>query len=246
MVKAPTISLNEFEIEFYHRYGYLSVSAVTTPEEIRWMKGVYDRLFENGAGRKEGNWLDLSGTEGQDKSSTLPQIMYPQKYVPELQDTLYWANATQIARQLLGEAAEFQFDHAINKPPRAGSVTPWHQDEAYWDPALEYDSSSIWMPLQEATLDNGCMQFVPGSQALGVQPHHPINEKAHGLEIDQIDLSRSAACPLPAGGATIHSSRTLHYTGPNLTEQPRRAYILAFGVLPRPRSEPRNFYWRVH
>jgi ectoine hydroxylase-related dioxygenase (phytanoyl-CoA dioxygenase family) len=146
---------------------------------------------------------------------------------------------------LLGLAADFQFDHAINKPPRTGAETPWHQDEAYWDPALEYSAFSIWMPLQEATLDNGCMQFVPDSHQLGVQPHHHIGNdpKVHGLEIDQIDASRAVACPLPAGGATIHSSQTLHYAGPNLTDQPRRAYILAFSAPPKPRAVTRSFPW---
>jgi hypothetical protein len=51
------------------------------------------------------------------------------------------------------------------------------------------------------------------------------------------------ACELPAGGATIHSSKTLHYTGPNVSAGPRRAYILGFGVPPTPLDEPRDFYW---
>jgi ectoine hydroxylase-related dioxygenase (phytanoyl-CoA dioxygenase family) len=242
----PTVILNEIEIEFYHRHGYLSLSAITTPEEIRGLRGLYDRLFSAGKGREEGDWIDLTGTEAEGMASTLPQIMHPARYAGELKETLYWANAAAIARQLLGPSAEFQFDHAINKPPRTGAATPWHQDEAYWDPALEYSALSIWMPLQEATLDNGCMQFVPGSHQLGVQPHHHIGNdpQVHGLEIDQIDATRAVACPLPAGGATIHSSRTLHYTGANLSDQPRRAYILAFSVPPKPLESPRVFPWQ--
>jgi ectoine hydroxylase-related dioxygenase (phytanoyl-CoA dioxygenase family) len=113
---------------------------------------------------------------------------------------------------------------------------------------LEYEELSIWIPLQEATLENGCMQFVPGTHLQEVLSHHPIGHDPRlvGLEVDEAEL-RSAgavACPLPAGGATVHHSRTLHYTGPNRSDGARRAYILAFGLPPKPRAVARNFYWQ--
>lgn len=46
---------------------------------------------------------------------------------------------------------------------------------------------------------------------------------------DDVDPKGAVACPLPAGGMTIHQPKTLHYTGPNRTNTPRRAYILFFG-----------------
>jgi ectoine hydroxylase-related dioxygenase (phytanoyl-CoA dioxygenase family) len=138
-------------------------------------------------------------------------------------------------------------DHAILKPPRHGAATPWHQDEAYWEPGLEYNSFSLWVPLQDATLENGCMQFVPGSHRLEVLPHHSINKdpRVHGLEVDGADTSAAQPCPIRAGDATAHLNRTLHYAGPNRTGAPRRAYILGFGTPPRKRSEPREFPWNV-
>src|SRR5205085_8106879 len=129
-------------------------------------------------------------------------------------------------------------DHAILKPALHGVETPWHQDEAYWDPAFEYESMSIWISLQEATEENGCMWFVPGSHRLDVLPHHSIdnNPRIHGLEVDGADVVKAIACPLPAGGCTIHHNRTLHYTGPNRSSQPRRALILGFGLPARQRA----------
>ncbi|NUQ65036.1 MAG: phytanoyl-CoA dioxygenase family protein [Pirellulales bacterium] len=119
-------------------------------------------------------------------------------------------------------------------------------DEAYWDPAFDYCSISIWVPLQDATLDNGCMQFIPRSHRQKVVPHHSIGRdpRVHGLETDAVDVSAAVACPVPAGGATVHHCRTLHYAGPNRTGQPRRAYIMIFGTPRQPRTEPRSFPWR--
>lgn len=244
---APTIVLTQDQIDFYHREGYLVLDAITTQEEVEWLRGIYDRLFEARAGREAGDQFDLGGTDEEGKEAALPQILNPSKYAPELRQGLFRANALTVAQQLLGPEAEPRGEHAIFKPARTGAETPWHQDEAYWDPNLNYESLSIWIPLQEATLENGCMQFVPGSHKEEVLSHHTINfdPRIHGLEVDAADTSRAVACPIPAGGATIHHNRILHYAGPNHSDIPRRAYILVFGLSPTESSESRDFYWNT-
>jgi ectoine hydroxylase-related dioxygenase (phytanoyl-CoA dioxygenase family) len=210
------------------------------------VRQIYDRLFAERAGRADGNQFDLAGTDEEDKEATLPQILGPVKYAPELAHFQFRANALAIARRLLGPEAEARGEHAILKPAHIGAETPWHQDEAYWDPGLEYNSISIWFPLQEATVENGCMQFIPGSHRRGVQPHHSINNdpRIHGLVIDEVDPTKAVACPIPAGGVTIHHCRAAHYAGPNQTNAPRRAYILIFAIPPKKRGAARDFYWQ--
>lgn len=243
----PTLTLTDEQIAFYHREGYLTLPAITTPDEVEQLRAVYDRLFETQAGRAEGNQFDLGGTDEEGKTAALPQILSPSKYAPELGDTLLRANGLAIARQLLGPDMNFAGEHAILKPARYGAPTPWHQDEAYWDSDKEYNSFSIWVPLQEATLANGCMQFVPRSHREEVVPHHSIGHdpRVHGLEVDAAETAGAVACPLPPGGATIHHNRTLHYAGPNQSDIPRRAYIIGFGLPAKPRATPRDFYWNT-
>lgn len=241
----PTISLTSGQIEFYHASGYLAIESITTQDEIEWMRGIYDNLFAIRAGREDGNQFDLAGTDEEGMEAALPQILGPSNYAPELKDTLLRVNALHFARQLLGPEADGGGDHAILKPP-GGPETPWHQDEAYWDAAVLHEAISIWVPLQSATIENGCMWFVPGSHRLPVAPHHPIGNdpRVHGLEIDQADVSKAVACPIPAGGATIHHCRTLHYTGLNRSSEPRRAYIVGYGLPGVPLAPPRDFYWQ--
>jgi ectoine hydroxylase-related dioxygenase (phytanoyl-CoA dioxygenase family) len=242
----PTIILSREQIDFFHANGYLRMEVITTPEEVVRLRRAYDRIFSLRAGRDEGNQFDLAGADTDDVSASLPQILNPRKYAPELSGTLYEVNASAIAKQLLGPDAEFTGDHAIFKPAHSGAPTPWHQDEAYWDPGRNYRSVSFWMPLQEATRENGCMQFRPGSQKSEVIPHRSIggDTRIHGLEtVDPIDAADAVACPLPPGGATIHGSRTLHVTGANLSGVPRRAYILGFGTPSTPRADGRRFPW---
>lgn len=246
-MNTPTLTLTADQIAFYQREGYLRLPAITTAEEVTALCQIYDRLFATEAGRAEGDHLDLSSPDGDGQKAVLPQILNPSKYAPELAATRFRANAEVIARQLIGPEADFRGDHAIRKAAFSEAETPWHQDEAYWEPDLEYEELSIWIPLQPATLDNGCMHFIPGSQAQEVLPHHPIGNdpRVVGLEVDEAQTRAvgAVACPLPAGGATIHHSRTLHYTGPNRTAEPRRAYILAFGLPRKQRATARDFYW---
>lgn len=241
----PTHSLTTDQIEFYHQNGYLCIDSIMPFEEVDWMREIYDRLFREQAGRDVGDQFDLAGTDEEGKEAVLPQILGPAKYAPELRESQLWVNTEHMVRQLLGENASFGDGHMIYKPARIGAETPWHQDEAYWDPELDYTSMSIWVPLQEATVENGCMWFVPGSHKLEVLPHQSVggDVRIHALEVLGADTSGAVACPLPPGGATFHSSRTLHYTGPNRSEIPRRAYILSGGLPATERTDGRRFPW---
>lgn len=244
-MSAPTVVLTQDQIDFYHREGYLSLEAITTQEEVDRLREIYDRLFERRAGRETGDQFDLAGTDEEGKEASLPQILNPSRYAPELLEGQFRINAEAIAKQLLGEEAALHGEHAINKPPRQGAATPWHQDEAYWDPAFDYAELSIWIPLQPATLENGCMQFIPGSHKQEVAEHQPIGNdpRVHGLELVEVDARKAVACILPAGGCTIHGSRTMHYAGPNTSDAPRRALILTGGLPATPRAEERRFPW---
>ncbi len=243
----PTLALNPEQIQTFQRAGYLVLPSLTSAEEVERLQGIYDHLFQIKAGRDQGDHLDLVTTDEDDQAPVLPQIMNLSKYAPELADTLLRANAAAIARQLLGPEAQFSGEHAILKPPHTAASTPWHQDEAYAQPNWDYNYVNIWIPLQAATLENGCMQFVPGSHQAEVLPHHPIGNdpRVIGLEVDNPETvtADAIACPIPAGGATIHHGRTLHYTGPNRSDQPRRAYILMFNTPPKKRDNARDFYW---
>jgi ectoine hydroxylase-related dioxygenase (phytanoyl-CoA dioxygenase family) len=243
---SPTVTLTQDQIDHFHEKGYLSLDAITTPDELKHLREVYDRLFTNRTGWESGDQFDLAGTD--DNTPTLPQLLGPSKYAPELQDTLYRANASAIARQLLGNDLEDRVgEHMILKPASYGAPTPWHQDQAYHDPTLSYRNVNFWLPLDDATVESGCLHFVPGSHRMDVMPHHSIGNdpRVHGLEVDDADSwnAKGVACEVPAGGATMHAAYMLHYAGPNRTAHPRRAYILMHRLAPTKRDTPVDNYW---
>jgi ectoine hydroxylase-related dioxygenase (phytanoyl-CoA dioxygenase family) len=133
------------------------------------------------------------------------------------------------------------YEMLIYKPPGHPHATPWHQDAAYAHsphaPAgtpITLESIQFWVALDDADEENGCMHFVPGHHTRPLLAHRVASGAAsedHRLLVlvdpdAQLDLSRVVACPLPAGGATLHSYGTPHYTPPNRSaDRPRRAYI---------------------
>lgn len=241
------MQLTSEQIRFFHLNGFLAVpTPVTDATELAWMREVYDRMFAERAGRDSGDQFDLAGADEDGKVASLPQILNPAKYAPELTEGKYLKTVTELAQQLFGPEAGAGIAHAIFKPAGMGAPTPWHQDEAYWDPHWQYQNASIWMPLQEATIENGCLWFMPGSHEWDVQPHQPIggDVRVHGLEMVNLDLVKEAvACPLPAGGITFHRNRTAHYAGPNTSATPRRALILGTGLPNHPYPGARTFPW---
>ena len=227
---ALPIDVTDKQVAFFRENGYLDIERITTDEEVKQLMVLYDQLFARRAGEDRGLYYDLGAQRGHEGRDVLPQVLGPDLHFPELRQSLYYQNALKLATKLLGVgAAEITIaGHMILKPAQYGVETPWHQDEAYWNPEDILKSLSVWLPLDRATVESGCMHFIPGSNKNGVRWHRHINNDplVHGLTTDDVDPSEAIACPIPAGGATFHSPRTLHYTGPNTTDLPRRAYIL--------------------
>jgi Phytanoyl-CoA dioxygenase (PhyH) len=244
---AATVRLREDEIALFRSRGFLTLPQITTPAELEMLWPVFERLFAQRAGRAEGCHYDLVSHDDNDEMATLPNIVNPVNYAPELRHLQFRRNAAAIARQLLGPSATPAFENAILKPAYIGAATPWHQDEAYRvAPDFEYEQISVWMPLQDVTLENGCMQFIPETNLGIVLPHHSLNNdpRIHSNEcIGGFDANDAVPCPMSAGGATVHGGRTLHFAGPNRTATPRCAYILAFELPPKPRRLARTFEW---
>ena len=243
----PIDTVTADQIAFFHENGFLALGPVTDAAELAWMREVYDRIFDARAGRESGDQFDLGGADEDGVEARLPQILNPAKYAPELNDARLLPRVLHIVRQLIGPEANGGVAHAILKPAGVGAATPWHQDEAYWDPTRQYTSLSVWLPLQEATLENGCLWFMPGSHRWEVLPHRSIggDPRIHGLELLDAEAHTvgAVACPLPPGGVTIHLNRTAHFAGPNATDGPRRALILGYSLPSRPHPTERRFPW---
>jgi phytanoyl-CoA hydroxylase len=126
--------------------------------------------------------------------------------------------------QLLGQGRVLFQDMALIKPPRIGSAKPWHQDAAYFrvsDPSLIV---GVWIALDPATRENGCMELIRGSHLRGPAAHVPaVDLNVCEIRRDLLRLEDRVAVELEPGDALIFHALVHHYTAPNRSDRRRRA-----------------------
>ncbi|MEO0382575.1 MAG: phytanoyl-CoA dioxygenase family protein [Pseudomonadota bacterium] len=240
-------ALTEEQSQILRKQGFVPVASFLSTKELHAIRAIFDRLFNAKVGQDDGKQFDLAGGTGS-TGLKLRQILEPSDYAPELRDLDVIRRARQITQTYFdSDATPVMGEHMIFKPAHVGNITPWHQDQAYHDPEMDERSINFWIALDDTDIENGCMQYAPGSQNNDVLPHHPIGHdpSVHGLEVDnpEVFASSSAACPLSAGGCVMHLPKTLHYAGPNRTTRQRRAYILIMQAPPVKRAIPVDNYW---
>jgi ectoine hydroxylase-related dioxygenase (phytanoyl-CoA dioxygenase family) len=223
------------ERERFARDGYVHLPAVLDAAELEALDDVYD-AFMRGDIAVEGRDLNdmVTGEFGTDPSDyVIFNVMLPRRYHPAWRDDVFERVGHSIAEQLCGEGMTLDFDQLLAKQPgRSDAVFEWHQDQAYWINTDDRRTATCWLALDDSTLDNGCMQFLPGSHDEPVRSHRPAGasrEERHTLVTDLRPDDRPVPVPIRRGDITVHNEGVLHGSGGNRTESSwRRAYIVAF------------------
>jgi hypothetical protein len=243
MIRLDTIMLGRFGSD-----GFLAFNTGLTDGDLASLRRTLARLHRDNVGFKEGALFDAMGVDDGLAPPRFPQILHPRSFAPELIDSAFYRIAHGLAEQILGSEVRFKADLSLLKPALIGDPTPWHQDEAFQDPAFEYNEISFWLALQPVDETNSCMAYIPGSHRGPVLPHGFPGDDAriHALEcVSGFDPRDAVTCALPSGGCVIHTQRTVHGAGPNRSDHDRMAYVLIFDRVPVPASAVRTFPWRA-
>lgn len=215
--------VKQTEIDFFEENGYLVIENLIDPKTLSEYQQIYDD-FISGKIDVGANRRDLKGEGNATKTESITQIMVPSRHLPGLKDTPYYSKIKSIAKKLLGNDLEIDFDMLINKPPFSNAITPWHQDCAYWIDMPDKRAISAWMPLDEATLDNGCMWYVPGSHKLPLREHSSTAK--NGALVCEGDEAEAIFVELEPGSVVLHHGATVHYSRGNTSNSQRRAMIV--------------------
>lgn len=217
--------ITQREIDFFEKNGYLVIENLIDTETIEDYKKIYNDFIDGkidvGANRR-----DLKGEDKEEKKESITQIMVPSRYLSSLRDSDYYKKIRKVAHKLLGSDLEIDFDMFINKPPFSNAPTPWHQDYAYWIDMPDKRALSAWMSLDKATLDNGCMWYVPASHLKPMRKH--TSSAKNGALVCDGNENEAVYIELQPGSVVLHHGATVHYSRGNTTNSQRRAMIVNF------------------
>lgn len=103
-------------------------------------------------------------------------------------------------------------------PGVAAGAVPWHQDKSYWPDANSNPVITVWIPLVDATHENGCLHIIPRTHKRRVLKHHAEGYSGTGyteLDVNRLTKPEVVALPLEIGGAILFNDRCIHMSTPN-------------------------------
>lgn len=205
--------LSQEQVDFYKSYGYLSPFRALSSAEARVMREGVDR-FEGEEGFSVGS-IHFKG-----------HLCFTWSFELARNPAILDVVEDLIGPDILAFASKFWI-----KQGRDGAFVSWHQDSAYF--GLEpHEQVTAWVALTDATIANGCMRVIPGSNRgpahRHVETNHEKNLLARGQRIDGIDEASAVDLELKIGEFSLHHEHTVHGSLANETGEARIGLALFY------------------
>jgi len=227
--KAARYCLSQAQLKFFEENGYVSGVRVLEDHQVEALRTELQELFDPA---HPGNHLfyEYHSNESTDPARTLFHALGAWRIAPAFHDLLWNPAFTVPASQLLDGAVRFWHDQLFCKPAHHGGVVAWHQDYSYWTRTKPMSHLTCWIGLDDATCDNGCLQYVPGSHRWDLLPPTVL---AGGMESirevltpEQLAAFKPVAIELKKGECAFHHPLMIHGSYENRTDRPRRATVI--------------------
>jgi len=206
--------LSPAQVDQYNREGYVIYDKPALPEAM--FKRLLD-IFEED--------LEQYGYDG------LDVIHFRDK---RLLDIVLTDEVVDLVEPVVGPDIGLWSTHFIAKPPKVGKATPWHEDSSYWDGRVSTMAGivTIWLALDRATKENGCMAVIPGTHDNGFSHYKPVDasQNIFSTEIvaEEIDESKAVYLELEPNHCSLHEGRIIHGAKANTSHTRRAGYTIRF------------------
>lgn len=211
------------QIRQYNEQGFLFPLEVFSLEESLAHRRYFDELMEQAA---RAGWHSYS-------------INGWHKFCAGIHDLVTEPRILDYVQDLLGEDLICWGTHYFCKMPGDGKRVSWHQDASYW-PLTPSQTVTVWLAIDDADLENGAMQVIPGSHRHG-QIGFESSAPDEGNVLNQTVLNPQqyggapVAFTMRAGQLSLHTDLLLHGSEPNPSSRRRCGLTMRF-VPPRVRA----------
>ena len=223
--------LSDQQVAFFNENGYLAGIKMLEDAQINFLRNELTEIADvHHPGHKF--YYEFHSNESSDPSTILFHALGAWRIGPGFHDVLWNPRFLVAASQLLGNVpVRFWHDQLFWKPAKKGGVVAWHQDYSYWTRTKPVAHLTCWCGLDDATKENGCLQYIAGSHRWGLLPKPVLAGDIQGIR-DFLDDEQKKQFDHPqyaevkAGEAIFHHSLTLHGSGENKSDKPRRAFVI--------------------
>jgi len=209
-------------VECYQRDGFSVVRSLFKNEDILSVHAALDRYF-----LKVVPSLPPSDVVFEADRVSVRNLWRMEQYDPFFAGLACRPELIELVSKLVGGHPVLMGVEMFCKPARVGSGVPPHQDNAYFCQTPP-DVLTVWIAVDRVTEANGPIYYVRGSHK-EMLPHKPsgVSGNSMGLAAD-FDKSDPFVGVLDPGDALLHHCQTVHFSGANRTDVPRRGLLMVF------------------
>jgi phytanoyl-CoA hydroxylase len=216
--------LSDSQVKEFRATGHLTVPDVLRPDQVaaalddinHWG----DEFLENLADDQKRWYLEQKG-----QATALRKLDNPAFHRQIFQQLATSENVVAMVEQLIGPGVCVFFSQVFCKPPEVGGPKPVHQDNFYFGPDTLDATLTVWIALDTATVQNGCLFYGNGSNLGPVRPHVAPEDEPFNLQVapEHLDIYQMTPAPVPSGGISFHHGNTWHQSSSNTSDHARRA-----------------------
>lgn len=227
--------VSQQQIDGYRENGFLLIENFLDTDELAfWREAVTEAVEQRGGRKLPGKETKTGEDDGINKDAdyygkVFDQMLNLWQTNEKVKHLMLNESLGKIAADLAGcNGIRIWHDQALIKRPWA-NPTSWHLDTPFWS-FSDRRALSVWVALDDATLENGCLYFIPGSYHSTTFENPGIGKNMDEVFkfYPQFFTSKSVAVPMKAGSCSFHNGLTIHGAGANMTNGFRRAMTCAY------------------
>jgi phytanoyl-CoA hydroxylase len=227
--------LADNQVESYQENGFVIIEDFLSPDELgEWREAVEEAVTERDGRKFPGQDIKVGDDDGINEDGdyygkVFDQLLNLWQTNDRIKKIMLDKRIGEMAARLSGqEGIRIWHDQALIKRPWA-NPTSWHLDTPFWS-FSHREALSIWVALDDVTLENGCLFFIPGSHKKTTFENPGITKNMDAVFDFYPEFRQSASVPavMKAGSCSFHNGLAIHGAHANMTPGFRRAMTCAY------------------
>lgn len=201
--------------------GYVIFPDVFTAEEMASL----DQTLSDYEARMRAELEESGGASGISRADEITFNSYIAEQDEAVRAFVRRPEFIKLVTEFLGPDVDLYWNQTVYKHPEGERIFPWHQDDAY-TPVTPAPYLTLWLAINDATPENGCVSVLPGSHKDGLRKHEQSPIGWVGYPADAED--QGVLAPVTAGSIVCFWSLTMHKSGANRSKGIRKAYVIQY------------------